>query len=605
MVKIHTNPRSFKTIGHVFVAFFCLTGIQIAHDNITLAAGADIDSGYRDPRDAEYRDPNVPGGGYQIVILRDRGNNYTGFSFLTLTNKEFKDYGVTCSSLSDNICQADAGQLYYSALLPPCSTSGQLDCIAELGAQAKDGSLQPATLVQYFPEIGRHDFVGDDSVFLPSGDRPSIWSLPSLGHDGGNNYLLQVNLRGLRTPPTAGVFSTTEINVDVNPIDLVSDPNPNKPPHFPSREAITQPGFYDFTDGKLQYDENGNELPQLWRKRFSNRGSGVSYDCVIIADDLCARRHAFPTGAKLYLKVRLSSSPTGWLHGRISDPTVSITAIPGTKSGVEVSVAATAIKVPVVAIASARGSLPANLQDAYNQVDENSNSGGFKGSYGGWCPIRKYDGYIVRNCVYWSHFQGTAAMEELLMWLPYINDTATANLSSWSIRSISADELQGSGSCMNNTRQLNGLVMTNATKYSAGPPKFDKANGSLDYKVAAPHYTSGGHVFLGTYDLIMRSDVARCLYGFSNAPLNASISVIDNDGVTTTATKLVSERDGWLRIAAYGFEFSSPTIKVKLTQDAKTAKQKTTTISCKKGKTIKKVSGTNPKCSAGFKKLKT
>ena len=600
MAKIHTSRRSFKAIGHIFVAFFCLAGLQIVQGNMVTAAGADIDSEYRDPRDGEYRDPNVPGGGYQIVILRDRGNNYTGSSYLTS-----KEFGVTCSSLSDDNCQADAGQLSYSALLPPCSTSSQLDCIAEFGAQAKDGSLHPATLVRYFPAVGRHDFVGDDSVFLPSGDRQSIWSIPSLGHDGGNNYLLQVNIRGSQIGQSAGGFWTDEFNVDINPIELVSNPNPNTAPFFPWREAVTQPGIYDFTDGELQYDENGNELPQLWRKRFSNRGSGDLYDCVIIADDLCARRHAFPVGAKLYLKVRLSSSPTGWLHGRISDPTVSITAIPGTKSGVEVSVAATAIKVPIVAIASARGSLPANLQDAYNQSGENSNSGGFKGSYGGWCPIREYDGYSVRNCVYWSHFQGKAAIEELLMWLPFINDTATANLSSWSIRSLSADELQGSGRCMNNTRQLNGLVMTNATKYSAGPPKFDKATGSLNYRVAAPHYTSGGNVFLGTYDLIMRSDVARCIYGFSNAPLNASISVIDNDGVTTTATKLVSEKDGWLRIAAYGFEFSSPTIKVKLTQGSKTAKQKMITISCKKGKAIKKVSGKNPKCSAGYKKMKT
>ena len=147
--------------------------------------------------------------------------------------------------------------------------------------------------------------------------------------------------------------------------------------------------------------------------------------------------------------------------------------------------------------------------------------------------------------------------------------------------------------------------MTNATQYSAGPPTFDRAAGSLDYKVAAPHYTSGGSVFLGTYDLVMRSDVARCIYGFSKAPLNASISVVDNEGVTTTATKLVSERDGWIRIAAYGFGFSSPTIKVVLTQESTTATKTTTkkvTITCKKGKLVKKVTGLKPTCPKGYKK---
>jgi hypothetical protein len=148
--------------------------------------------------------------------------------------------------------------------------------------------------------------------------------------------------------------------------------------------------------------------------------------------------------------------------------------------------------------------------------------------------------------------------------------------------------------------------MTNASQYSAGPPIFDKASGSLEYQVAAPHYTSGGSVFTGTYDLVMRSDVARCLYGFSKAPLNASISVIDNDGVQTAATKLVSEKDGWLRIAAYGFGFSNPKIKVNLSQagspTSKKVALKNTTITCKKGKTVKKVTALKPVCPKGYKK---
>jgi hypothetical protein len=195
-------------------------------------------------------------------------------------------------------------------------------------------------------------------------------------------------------------------------------------------------------------------------------------------------------------------------------------------------------------------------------------------------------------------------MNELIAWIPYIQDTATANVSKWTVRSLSDSEMQSTGQCLTNNQQLNGLVMTNATQYSSGPPTFNRAEGSLNYQVAAPHYTSGGNVFLGTYDLIMRSEVARCIYGFSKAPLNASISVIDNEGVTTTATKLVSERDGWLRIAAYGFGFSNPIIKVKLTQSgSKGVKAKKTTITCKKGKSTKRATGNSPRCPSGYKKV--
>ncbi len=91
----------------------------------------------------------------------------------------------------------------------------------------------------------------------------------------------------------------------------------------------------------------------------------------------------------------------------------------------------------------------------------------------------------------------------------------------------------------------------------------------------------------------------------------------------------------WLYLSAKNFTFSSPTIKVKLVQDKplvevkevspvvpekvspkqESAATNTTTaapvevkkiiiksISCAKGKIIRKISGTNPKCPAGFKK---
>jgi len=343
----------------------------------------------------------------------------------------------------------------------------------------------------------------------------------------------------------------------------------------------------------------------------AGRVSATTYDCVIVAEDQCARRHAFPVGARIYIKVRLSQSPTGWLHGRISNPTISIQPTGSSSTAVEIGIAAATVSVPIVAKSSEWSALPATLKEAYRAT------GGFNGAPSG-SRLHNHNSADpeLRNSITAPTPYSTTGMSELLAWLPHINDTATANISLWAVRSLSAYELSGTSSCFSNNSQLNGLVMTNATTYSAGPPTFDKANGSLDYKVAAPHYTSGGHVFLGTYDLIMRSDVARCIYGFSKAPLNASISVVDNDGVTTVATKLVSEKDGWLRIAAYGFDFSSPTIRVKLTQASETAKPKTTaksgtakqkkiTISCKKGKTVKKVSGTSPKCPAGYKKMKT
>jgi hypothetical protein len=148
-----------------------------------------------------------------------------------------------------------------------------------------------------------------------------------------------------------------------------------------------------------------------------------------------------------------------------------------------------------------------------------------------------------------------------------------------------------------------GMVTTNSNAYLAGPPIFK--DGVLSYKVSSPHYNSKNEVQVGTYDLAIRSDVARCIYGFTSAPIQASVSIVYDDGQSKSATTVVSERNNWLRLSAKGFTYSSPTLKVTLTQEAVKAEPKTSTkstISCTKGKATKKVTAVNPKCPAGYKK---
>jgi hypothetical protein len=138
----------------------------------------------------------------------------------------------------------------------------------------------------------------------------------------------------------------------------------------------------------------------------------------------------------------------------------------------------------------------------------------------------------------------------------------------------------------------------------------------------APHLTSKGEVFKGTYDLKIKSDIARCIYGFSKAPIQAALSVLSEDGTTQTATYTVNERDGWLSLSANGFTYSSPVIQVKLsqaqppaptpsitpepeltTQAAPKLLPKKVTITCQKGKLQKKVSAAKPTCPKGYKKI--
>jgi hypothetical protein len=97
--------------------------------------------------------------------------------------------------------------------------------------------------------------------------------------------------------------------------------------------------------------------------------------------------------------------------------------------------------------------------------------------------------------------------------------------------------------------------------------------------------------------------------------VQASVSVINSSGEQQITTSTLTEKNGWLRLSVKGFTYSSPTLRVKLTQEAEKpvatpspsasaapAVSKKVTITCVKGKTSKKVTAVKPVCPTGFKK---
>ena len=170
----------------------------------------------------------------------------------------------------------------------------------------------------------------------------------------------------------------------------------------------------------------------------------------------------------------------------------------------------------------------------------------------------------------------------------------------------------GNNACSADKSALQGLVVTNAPIYDKGPPTF--ADGSLNYQVAGIHTNVDGTLFKGRYTYIVKSTTARCYYGFSNAPIEAKVDIISADSTNQVATTLVSEKNGFIKLQADNFTFSSPTIRVKLMQPAVVvatvpeapakviAPKIAKTITCIKGKISKKVTSLTPKCPSGYKK---
>ena len=509
-------------------------------------------------------------------------------SYLVDTGREQNtSLDPTCKSATDTKCNLN--QLYFQTQLPQCSNSTEFNCIEDFGLVDANGQKTSAKFARYFPAIAQNQFTGDPSKNIPNGSTASLYSLPEALHDGGDKYFVAATVKG-QGSAISNTISLSSFSVRVYPVKL---------------DPVTNPCIgkcYEAGYAVVWQNPDGSD-------RWGHQGPGYSNGqfCIdqAVLEKLCAQRYAFPAEKTFFTSVRLKQQPTGWMHGRLTDPNISISQ----KNGYSlITIEGKPIAVPAVYKKYEYTEMPAELKSLYS-VEK----GGYAKDFACSTPSTTYcaggrsgpsPDPLKRNVIIAPEPSSANGMEQLKYWLPYVGDKASALLSSWTARTLSPDETVGANSCFANPNQVTGIVTTNSTQYSAGPPSFDKANGTLNYQVASPHFGSKGDVFKGTYDLVMRSEVARCIYGFSKAPISATISVISADGTSQIATTVVGEKDGWVYLKAANFEFSAPTIKVQLTQEApapvaipKAASKK---ITCMKGKISKVVSTSN--CPVGYKK---
>lgn len=496
-----------------------------------------------------------------------------------------------CATIDSPKC-VELNQISAHAFLQPCSLEIPTNCIESFYATDLFGNRIDAINPIPYPADALLDFKGDDAMNLPTGGAPTIWNIPGATHGGsGNTYIVQAFTmsdlnKSVNTEVSNEKFKMSRMTVNVSPVTLIN-------------------GRYV------------RQIAQDSTQTNSGTPSGVRHDsldewryCAMVDNGTCAKRQSFPQGFTFGVKVRLQQKLSGWLHGRIYNPNVSISMNSKQEQIIEVS--ASPVMVPVVGEWFRWENLAADIQ---NYILDGKVQGG--------------QGRHDTKSLTTGNFQeiistsGQSSMETLALWISQIQDKASATQSTWTFSTLPQWELTNSNTCIKDADDLVGFVTTNAAAYSAGPPSFNTELKSLDYKVSAPHYTVRGEVFKGTYDLKIRGSVARCIYGFNESPIQASISILADDGTMQIATQTVSEKAGWLSLSANGFTYSSPTISAKLTQKdpepvvvapsatptptpspeatAKPAVKKVT-ITCKKGKATKKVTAIKPACPSGFKK---
>jgi hypothetical protein len=511
-----------------------------------------------------------------IAMVEDTGDQSPSSYLLSIKAEEYqtdrgKVLGVKgCKDYTEAECSRSEFQT-YAAALSACENGADTDCVLEVSATKANGSKLAVEFVSNFPDENGFKFVGDSSVGLPNGDSTYLVKIPGAPHAGGDNYLISVVLNGNKLPQTKS-FRTSTFNAQIHAVSI------EKGTFGPSRPEI------DLASYNTIYTKN--------------RSGGCPIQCSATEN---AVPHALPLDVTFGLTVRLGAKVNGWLNGRVSNIESAISIDSAGRQILQVS--GKAVKVPVIFGWLEKSTTPEKLKAFYNAMPVEELNGG--NPYGKCLDPSKPADYVgpcptaFWNSVLRAPGKDSKSMEEVALWLPILKDKAVAAPTMWMVSSIGQ---QFDNNCSTSADRVSGIVTTNATGYIAGPPVFNKEEQTLDYKVLAPHYLADGTEFKGTYDLTIDTDFARCLYGFTKAPIGATVSVVSSDGQAQVATVVVSQRDKWIHLGAYGFGFSTPTLKVKFTQAKAAVVAKKTTITCVKGKTTKKVTAVKPSCPSGFKK---
>lgn len=484
-----------------------------------------------------------------------------------------------CPSL-DSSCYQAKDQIEALGYLPLCESQNQSPCISKVWAKTTEGEWVTGNVVGYVDLTPRqadldrnrsyHESNWPDSEVLDE-NKVVQWKGNSIIPASAPGAL---KIQFPNVPNAAG--KETYIIKSVYQM--------NKP----STGKVTFSEFFTniipYVDANLSYADTSVRL-LIGSKKDPNilwmGQGGATGDATKFAWSEYGRlgfAAAFTEGVKFKVELQLPDAMGGWFHGRMNDPALQLSVIDQVtnKFTVEAEPAMVPVTSAWVPILENGVFNPIAFigEDHKNQILKTEQAGQF----GATGPI-------------WEPRPGS--MDEFNRHLPMLGDKARGQASVWSVAAI--NYLAGAPGCLNKPGVFQGLVTTDAMVYQAGIPTFSK--GMLQYQVGGLHKNWKDEVIQGTYNLILRSDSARCLYGFSKAPISATISVLNDSGENITSTTVVSEKDGWLKLTAAGFTFSQKTIRVKVTQ-----KPIKTTITCVKGKVVRKVSGVAPKCAKGFTK---
>jgi len=322
------------------------------------------------------------------------------------------------------------------------------------------------------------------------------------------------------------------------------------------------------------------------------------------------------TAFKIEIKSKSTKSVlAGWFYGRILQPEIKFTSLANDESLLEIigSPITTHIAQGDITFSDYSTIRSAN-QNLLREVVPGTSAMMFGATYG--------------------FANESGAMKAWRVFSPYISDIASTSYTVFSLRTTknySGNANYYPQGCKS-SEALDGVVSTNATMYNPTPPTYDASDGSLNFEVASPHLDSNRKEIQGNYSLVLSSKMAKCIWGADLTNFKATVSITNDSGATQVSTSVLKLVNDFYHFHIGGFTFSSPKIKIKLiapptsggtpevtpTVEPKESEvkpaaaaqavipiavsPKKVTITCVKGKSIKKISAVSPKCPSGYKK---
>jgi hypothetical protein len=355
------------------------------------------------------------------------------------------------------------------------------------------------TSLKFIKYSSNSHVLSQPSVGLPEGKSASLWK------NVQTNELFTINsrLNARYSPYYENQFKISDFGTTIHKVEVISDAGISSESLVPTIES------------------NVLGEKQLY---FSK----LPLKCVWAALRECGITSEMNLNSKLVLILNVGNEVGGWLDGRLGSPRISTKKISNTQY--QLKIEANPISVPQYEAEIDVSKVPNTLRN----FDPTTQYPGGKGNYASAPNFELFN--------YWTSLVKNQSDKEENVW-NFNSITNGNNLN-----------------CLNRKDQVLGLVTSNSTIYQGTSPEL--INGSLNYRVGAPHFSSIGKVLQGYYYLSLRKDVAKCLYKYTKTPTSAKVQIQNIDGTSYIATSTLKESNGWLNLRVAGFTYSTPKISV-------------------------------------------